>query len=73
MTNVLIDHPTGCRPPLAARWSCPLWLPFDAARSLHATAVVAGALPRSLRGWAAFERWLDCAERLALGPWARRR
>jgi hypothetical protein len=49
------------------------WLPFDAARSLHAAAVAAGVLPRSLRGWGAFERWLDGAERLTLGPWARRR
>ena len=49
------------------------WLPFDAMRSLYAAAVATGAWPRSLRGWGAFERWLDCAERAALGPWARRR
>lgn len=73
MTNVLTDNPTGCRWPLAACWPCALWLPFDTARSLHAAAVAAGVLPRSLRGWGAFERWLDGAERLALGPWARRR
>jgi len=72
MTNVLTD-PTGLRPPSPRGWPCPLGLPFDVARSAHAAAVAAGTWPRSLRGWGAFERWLDCAERLALGPWARQR
>jgi len=54
-------------------WLRALQLPFDTARGAHAAAAMAGAWPRSLLGWARFERWLDGAERLALGPWARRR
>jgi hypothetical protein len=47
--------------------------PFDAWRHLHAAAVHAGTLPRSLIEAGRFERLLHALESLTLGPLARRR
>lgn len=49
-----------------------LRLPFDLARDNYARAVRFGLLPSSLLSSARFERDLGAAERLTLGPWARR-
>lgn len=49
-----------------------LGLPFDTLRALHATGVQAGLIRRSMLESRDFERALGMAERLMLGPWARR-
>lgn len=46
--------------------------PFDMARVQHAASVRAGLAERSLLASAEFEQGLGLAERLTLGPWARR-
>lgn len=50
-----------------------LRMPFDVVRSQHAGWVQAGVLKRSLLASANFETALGAAERLMLGPLARRR
>lgn len=47
--------------------------PFDAVRQLHAQAVRAGLVQRSILENAKFERALASLEQLALGPFARTR
>jgi hypothetical protein len=49
-----------------------LTLPFDSLRWAYALGVQSGAIARSLRASSRFEQGLATAERLALGPWARR-
>lgn len=50
-----------------------LALPFETLRAQHAAAALAGAVPMSMIESARFGRALEAAERLALGPFARRR
>lgn len=50
-----------------------LALPFDAARTQYARAAQCGFIRRSMLVQREFERALGSAERLLLGPWARRR
>lgn len=47
--------------------------PFDLARDVHAHAVKAGLIERSLLENARFEHQLDALEHLVLGPFARTR
>ncbi|WP_180125532.1 hypothetical protein [Rhodoferax sp. BLA1] len=49
-----------------------LGLPFDLARANYAAAVRLGLIKNSLLNSARFEQQLGAAERLTLGPWARR-
>jgi hypothetical protein len=50
-----------------------LALPFEMLRAQHAAAALAGAVPMSAIEAARFGQALEAAERLALGPFARRR
>jgi len=47
-------------------------LPFDTLRAQYAKAAQVGLIPRSMLAQRDFERAVGSAERLALGPWARR-
>lgn len=47
--------------------------PFDFARDMHAQAVRAGLVQRSMLENAEFEHHLETLEQLVLGPFARRR
>lgn len=47
--------------------------PFDLARDVHAQAVKAGLIERSMLESAKFEHQLDALEHLVLGPFARTR
>jgi len=47
-------------------------MPFDMAREQYAKAVQLGLIQRSMLAWAKFERQIDLAEKMTLGPWARR-
>ena len=49
-----------------------LAIPFDAVRTQYASAAKAGLIERSMLAQRDFERSLGAAERLMLGPWARR-
>ncbi|MBK1682558.1 MULTISPECIES: hypothetical protein [Rhodoferax] len=49
-----------------------LSLPFDLARANYAAAVRLGLIKNSLLNSARFEQRLGAAERLTLGPWARK-
>ena len=49
------------------------FLPIEALRDLHASAVQAGLLTRSVLEAARFDRWLHTLEGLWLGPLARSR
>lgn len=50
-----------------------LALPFEMLRAQHAAAAIAGVVPMSIVESARFGRSLEAVERLALGPFARRR
>jgi hypothetical protein len=67
--------PAPLRAACASSRSSQAWLrlPFDAVRSQHARWVQAGLLKRSLLASGNFETTLGAAERLMLGPFARRR
>ncbi len=62
--------PASSMPALLARG---LVAPFDLARDVHAQAVEAGLIERSMLESAKFEHQLDVLEHLMLGPFARRR
>ena len=72
-TNIAVlsrGTPVSLVPPCLARG---LAAPFDLAREVHAQAVKAGIIERSMLESARFECQLDALEHLVLGPFARAR